>query len=367
MRIGTITYWWTQTNYGQVLQCYALIHFLKQMGHDAFLIRHDPVYEPPRLLSERFFSAIQYLLHPWRLKSRKYWNQLKIREKEDILKHNRHFDDFKKKYIPSTKVVTYDELKNSAPTADAYICGSDQIWGGLNPIYYLQFGKPHVKRLAYAPSMGGEVPPSTVLKRIKRFLSDFDFISAREKSDIRILKNMGFSDACLVPDPTLLLGSFDYRKLATNKLNDSERYVLVYLLGNQIDLSYDDLKSFAEEHGLKLKYVSSQGRIDDYEKLYPSIQEWLELVDKATYVITNSFHGTVFSLLFNTPFLTLPVVGIKKKMNNRIIDLLDRVGLSNRIYHHSLDEILSTINFDQFNKFRESESLRVSQIFSKMF
>lgn len=363
MKIGTVTFWWSEDNYGQLLQCYALLQFLKNEGHEAFLIRYRPCTSFSLLAWGK--RIIINLISKKRRAAFKKWKKIGEIVEQDIKLHPRHFEQFRRKYVPSTeRVYSYSDLKKDAPCADAYICGSDQIWSYPSPVYFLQFGGKSVKRVAYAPSLGGEVPDIRNLRRMKKYLKGFDFVSSREKSGAKVLNSLGV-EASVLPDPTLLLSSDTYAGISA-PFDEKEPYLLLYLLGNEISVDVSAIYDFAKEKNLKVRYVASQGRIDSFPKEYPSIPEWLSLVRQAKYVVTNSFHGTVFCLQFNVPFLVLPAVKGFCRMNNRIYDLLDKYELRDRIYQGSLETITQEIDFSKFNEVRANEENRVRTLFKKI-
>lgn len=366
MRIGTITYWWTQDNYGQVLQCFALIKFLRSMGHEAFLIRNLPS-TPRRSLARIVMAALKYIFKPDYRRTALMWNRLGKISAAEAKAHPRGFDDFRRKYMPSTEMeYTQHHLLENPPQADAYVCGSDQIWCAPNPVYFLQFGPQSSKRIAYAPSMGGIKPQGKARQTMIAYLRRFDFLSSREQSGVDALHEMGFPEATLQPDPTLLLPVEVYRDMVVKPQPAERPYLLLYLLGNETDVEVGEVYSFAERHGLEVRYVASQGRTDEFPKLYPTVEEWLGLIDGASYVITNSFHGTVFCLQFNTPFFVLPVKGVIARMNNRIHDLLGKYNLSERIYQGSLERLFEPVDFRTFNAKRVKKAENVSNIFSNL-
>lgn len=365
MKIGIVTFWQSQDNYGQLLQCWALQQFLKQLGHEPFLIRYSQQGEK-KSFAKKIWSLLKLVLKPSEFRTYLMWKRLNVISKQEAQKHNRKFNLFVQNNMTSTPICNGEELINNPPNADVYVCGSDQIWGGTDAIYYLQFGSSNVKRLAYAPSFGGLQPDRHVQKLIKKYLANFNFVSSREEHGVKLLHSLGYDNARLVPDPTLLLPMTVYRNTETANIKKEEQYILLYLLGNEIALTEKDIFDFAAKHGFKIKYVASQGRYDDCPKLYPTIKEWLELVDKAEYVITNSFHGTVFSLIFNTPFLVIPVCGTASRMNNRVNDLLSRCNLKKRIYQKSLDEIFLPMDFSLFNSNKEKDEAEIRNIFIEL-
>ena len=233
MKIGTITLSNSQENYGQALQCYALVEYLRLLGHEAFLIRAKHLAIDNRSFKEKIISRITLFLNPIKL----YRHYLEVREynrqhramNNDVKEHPRYFDDFFKDNIPSTE-IWYDDISifTSTPEADAYICGSDQIWGGDDTYMYLQFAQSGAIKISYAVSFGGYIPSSDVQKKIRGYLSDFKWITLREQSGTDICRGMGFNHAETVPDPTLLLSVDRYRKVYKSTSNAiSQPYLLL--------------------------------------------------------------------------------------------------------------------------------------------
>lgn len=182
----------------------------------------------------------------------------------------------------------------------------------------------------------------------------FDFISVREESGIEICEKSGCKGVICVPDPTLLLNAGDYLDIASNSY-PTERYLFVYFLGTRTYINWKEIHSFAKREKLKIVYVASQGQIDKYTKIKATIHDWLGLIAHAEYVITNSFHGTVFSLIFKRKFIVYPIIGPAIKMNDRIITLLKPENLLNRIYSkRNFNEILCDIDYDNVYKLLET-------------
>lgn len=368
MNIGIITFWNSEDNYGQILQSYALQRFLIKKGHDAFLIRYTPVNKKRNILGyiTALYKALKLML--FNINELKLFLELtrikknRVQENRD---HPRGFSIFKKKNIIYTSVV-YDqyELYNTPPVADVYIAGSDQIWSGLDSCFYLQFVPVGKKCIAYAPSFGGKKYSEKSKKILKHYLDKFSVLTMREDDGVEICKSVGRNDVSLVPDPTLLLSLKDYTSIST--VYDSEKdYLLLYLLGNKMDFNVAEVYTWAKNHQMEVKYVASQGRIDDYEKIYPNIDEWLGLIQNAKYVVTNSFHGSVFSIIMNKPFLSIPLIGGFSRMNSRIENLLSTFNLTNRIYKDSIDVLLLPIDYAVINDILSESIECISSDFDK--
>lgn len=356
MKIGILTYWTSLENYGQILQLYALFTFLEKQGHDVFVIKYDGYWDKS-LNKSRRIRVLNFLRRPWKLVTfiRNVYKQRVI--KEDLLNHDCGFLQFKEKRLKwSKEYSTYAELLKYPPTADAYICGSDMIWvenGERYKSFFLGFGDDKIIRIAYAPSFGARSVKKSYLEKIKPYLSRFDLISTREESGRDLCLKMGFKDAYWFPDPTSLLSSEEYRSIEVFK-NSKEKYCFLYLMGHSTDIPFSEIKEFADHRNLKIYYRASPGRRDKYDKLYPTIEEWLAYIDHADYVITNSFHGCMFSLIFNKKFLFLPLVKDAAPNNERIYSLLKRMHLENRIWRGDFLSIEQDIDYSLVNKRLES-------------
>lgn len=345
MKIGIVTFWWTDDNYGQILQCYALQYFLKSIGHEPFLIKTYPndygIYKGKRYLLMKFLKYMK-IDHIFNIIKNKSIDKQVV----GVDSNNRNFECFRNKYIVSTShIYKYHDLLEKPPIADMYITGSDQVWCLPSPVYFLNWGESRIKRYSYAASFGFENSSSHYLAKITPWLKKFDYISVRESSGIKICKQAGRNDAKCVPDPTLLLSKDVYLNLIDDKDIEKCSYILLYLLGNKINFNIEEVYTFAKENSLKVVYVASQGRFDNYLKEYPTVERWLSLVNGAKYVITNSFHGTVFSILFKRNFMVIPLSGKDSRMNTRIENLLSNYDLMDRIYKGDLNEMFHPVSF----------------------
>lgn len=368
MKIGVITFSQSQDNYGQILQCYAMQCFLQQLGHEPFLIRYaEPAPPVPRFWLRKLLT---YLLH-FRLYLRWWLHRRRIARDERRYSHpeqtpNRRFTEFLQQHLRMTPLYTREELLSSPPAADVYLCGSDQIWGG-DDLYYLSFAPRGARRIAYAPSFGGVRITDPVQRRqVAAYLRAFEYIGMREHSGVEQCRELGRPDAEQVCDPTLLLSREDYDRLAVAP-SEREPYLLLYLLGSSIDCELDDIRRFAAGLGKKLIYVASQGRYDDAPKCYPSIGEWLGLIRHADGVITNSFHGVVFSLIYHKPFLALALSRHFRRMNGRVEELLSALHMNDRICRSHLPLSLEPpLDFSAFDRYRRAHRDKTVQLFRRL-
>lgn len=358
MKIFTVTSFWSKDNYGQLLQAYALRQFLENAGHNAFLLRYYPTGKKYSLhVCLKTLLTRNGLLHFCKTRFKSYLDRLMHK------KHPRHFEKFCKDHIKFSEQAYYsaESLQANPPEADAYVCGSDVIWGQgyvCDPIFFLGFGPEHVRRIAYAPSFGDIRITEELKQSVMPLLAKFNFISVREDSGVAICRECGRSDACSLIDPTLLFTGNDYRKLKEKPEGGiPEHFLFLYLLGSDTDVRFRDYESFARKNNLSVIYVSAQGRFDRKRKVYPTVAEWLWYLDHADYVITNSFHGMVFSLLFEKNFALLPLLGSHAKKNVRGMSLLKQLDLEDRMTSSPIPVLLGK-PIHYAGVFREIEALR---------
>lgn len=323
--VGIMTFHWA-ANYGAVLQTWALQRFLQQQNYRTEIIDFVPDNHQIKLL--RCFKT-------------KHLSTMKLRIKE--YKKERLIQEFRETRlnVSTIRYSTKEQLTKNPPNYDYYISGSDQIWNpyftmngqhGVTLSYYLDFAPTHKHRIAFSSSFGCKALPENVVQMIKPELAKFDALSIREAEGVTILESMGFSGVNTA-DPTLLLSSEDYQGII-NKPKSSERTIYAYILHGQ--------KSVA------VPLVDCTQKIlnctvNEEDEL--TVEDWLQHIRDASFVVTNSFHCVVFCLLFHTPFYAIDVEG--KDMSSRITTLLRKVGLEHRflalpINVNSVD--LETIN-----------------------
>ncbi len=344
LKVGVVTLWWSNDNYGQLLQCYALQYYLRSKGCDAFLIRYNPTLDRK---DKSFLFIIRRFLKLFNIsKSYRYILRL-IRNAKNTNRDkifDRKFDHFRRNYIASSEIVySKESLKKSPPMVDILITGSDQVWSGLNDVFFLNFGAKGTKRASFAASFGNfsHHESDEKLRRCKEWIERIDFISVREHDGLKICNTIGRVDAKLFLDPTLMLTMTEYRKIAM-PIPEEKKFCFVYMIDSSelTPVTMNEIQHYLLEKGLDLKYVASQRRFDDFSKIYPTINEFISYIEHAEVVITNSFHGAVFSILFNKEFVVLPK---GTTTNGRMTTLLETLGISNR-FVHSLDEIENAFN-----------------------
>lgn len=303
VKIGIITFHWA-SNYGAVLQAYALQQFLMKYGYQT--------------------EIIDYLPHRTILKQK-----IKMLLKHDLVTYvkERNLKIFRKKELKlsSTKYWDQKKLVNAFRNYQVIIAGSDQIWnmgftlgaeGKPTLSYFLKGAGENIKRIAYAVSFGTENIDDKYRRITQDEIKKFHAISVREKSGLDILKNYQI-EGQLVCDPTLLLQKEDYEKLIVGYKYDTEK-VFSYIL-------HDDFKTFQIAEIVNKIYQENK-HIFPYEG---GMYEWIYRIHTADIVVTNSYHGVMMSLIFNTPFLAVLIEG--SGMNDRLLTILKQIGLENRI------------------------------------
>ena len=309
MKIALLTIW-REKNYGAELQAYATIKVLQQMGYDV------------EMIDIRLSDC-----------SRPNWKGRVGRFISLFGPSHRKFCNFWKKNIPITKrYKNIKEIQANPPKADIYLVGSDQVW---NPqltkefalLYFLNFGDTNVKRISYASSFGTEKWNFSKLKeKIKELLERFDYVSCRENSGVQILKEEFGIDAKQVLDPTLLLDNYED---LTGELHEKETLVYYPL--------HDDpeLETFSQKlaHKMKLKAINNKYStkvLGTFEWDRVSIAEWIKNIAEAKFVITRSFHGMVFSILYKRQFA---VLAGKNGRSTRLTSLLKLLNLEERFFN----------------------------------
>ena len=338
MKIGIMTFWWSEDNYGQLLQCYALQKYLRDQGHDPFLIRYDPRNDyVPTPLYRKLLKA----LNPVKLAGFLVSKRKKYLAGKEYIVNNRQFSAFRDTYLKQSERIyySYDELKANPPQADCYIVGSDQVWNFGSVInkkylhsYLLDFGNDKIKRLAYAASFGSTEIGKTASAEITELLKRFDMVSLREQSGVQQCDDLGIKSV-----------------LEANCIKHTQKYIFVYMLENTCNFSLKKLAEWAEKYKLEIIYVSGNRGYkkvnfsdSQQKKSYLTISEWIYYLKHAEYVITNSFHCCVFSLIYNKKTGVVLLAGTLQKSNDRIISLFRnlKVGLT-QIKNNDFNLLLS--------------------------
>lgn len=342
-KIGIITIH-SDLNYGAALQAYALNQVLRNKGYESEVINyvkipnHPPHYPFPInvifwIMNRPRFTRFRKFLKD--TVSKRSWNSV-----EELM------DNFNENY-------------------DVVVSGSDQVWnplcGGLNdqinPCYYLAFADhKKYKKVAYASSLGSYRFNEEELKIVKPWFEEYDHLSTREQSGKEYLEEVLKTTVPVVIDPTLLL---DYKKWQSvqTPMKVTDKYVLVYYFDER-DEVISIARKVADKHGYKVALITNMPhhfKGVDINLRHVGPAQFLWLFDNASYVVTNSFHGTAFAINYNKPFISV----IKRNSPQRAQTLLNNVGIPERLltdekYLHSLtDDIDWNLVNSRLNELRK--------------
>lgn len=330
------------TNYGGILQCYALQTVLEGMGHQVTVINRRWARPGMKLLAMRFASLAKCMVRKCLMGRRDIalcnpWAEnYSIRKLSDsAMKRNSEMKRFINEYIHSTKPLrSSEELRNffTSNTFDCIVVGSDQVWREIySPCiedFFLGFLPEDDKRLkiTYAASFGTADTPISEehLKNCIPLAKRFSSISVRERSGVEIMKDTFGLDATLHLDPTLLLSAGQYKFPVKNV----EKGCLVsYILDETADKDAI-LQDVSEALNLKNKKLRLNTPSQDDDVVLPSIEEWLSSFANADFVVTDSFHGCVFSIINHKPFIA---IANRDRGLERFTSLLSTFGLMNRL------------------------------------
>lgn len=327
MRIALLTIWHVG-NYGAELQAYATCRILEELGHDVTIIDFRENENPNESFKGRLARYISSctLTH---FKFSIFWN----------------------KYFPNKTrhYHTYEELKANPPEADLYLVGSDQVWNykilaDKAEAFFLAFGKGEIRRASYASSFGiSEWQANEPLTSMaKQMLCRFSAVSCREASGIRILKEVFNIDAAEVLDPTLLFDEY----FGVNSQNATEDGTLAYYpLSTNNELAKFSIE-LAHELGLLPNNINKKVLLSNTIAWNrPDVEQWVNSIARASLVITPSFHGLTFSLLFRKQFIIINN-NINQERKVRMTDLLKKLGLENR-YFDSIERAKKTKAWEQ--------------------
>ena len=373
MKIGILTQP-LHNNYGGILQNYALQQILIQMGIDPVTIDHTSrrlSWWKNILFKTYYFGWL--LLHPSFYKDQKY--QPTSKENAIICKNTGRFIN---KYINKTDPFHCDKdlqviIKDG--NFDGYVVGSDQCWrpiysGGFLKEMFLNFASEDTKRVAYAASFGTDQWEFTsqMTEECARLAKRFDLITVREASGVTLCREHLGVEAKHVLDPTMLLNREDYENVVKAEQEPASPGTLFYYILDPSDEKRGLMERMAAECGMQLFSTMPKFQVENRTKwavkhriedcVFPSVTSWLRGFMDAEMTVIDSFHGVVFSIIFNKPFW---VIGNKKRGNARFESLLGMFGLEDRMISpddFSAVDWQSPINWHCVNEIREREKAR---------
>lgn len=354
-RIGIITYH-RAFSYGAQLQAYALATFLCEKGFHAEVIDYSNIGEGKR-------PKISF--HNFKIFVKTFISYVLSIPNEDL--RRKRFSEFLNKYIPksSKRYLTNESLEGIEDLYDYFITGSDQVWcpiinlGDKN--FLLDFVKSPKKKIAYAASFGVSELPLDIFEEYKKCLSNFKQILIRETAGQELIEKMLGLKPEIVLDPTFLIPVQKWEEMAIFPLKNDSPYILCFKIITASPIYDQYIKELHKQTGYRIIHIESSYRYKPINGTLYSTggpRELLGLIKNASVIVTNSFHGTVFSILFHKPFYTALN---DNGRNSRMIELARRLHLSDRLFDSnspmpSIDKL--DIDYDAISPIIESETNR---------
>lgn len=348
-KIGIITLYYNNNNYGGIAQAYALQKFISNNGYTCELITYKKEKSKInysknnslKFFTKRCFNKTKNLIiSKIETNKRKEFSQVLLNRQEKLEK-------FRSSIPHSNTIYTINSIEEIEKIYDIYITGSDQCWnpGVIDDAFTFNFLKNEAFVFSYAPSIAVNNTTKEYDEYLKKALSKYKYISCREESGKDILTKITNREVEWVVDPTLLLERSDWEQVTSKRLIDEE-YIFSYMLGeNRKQREY--IKSFAEKEGLTLvtiPYIKNGNTFTyrmvdkdfgDIQELDISFEDFFSLIKYSKYVVTDSFHAVIFSCIFEKEFYVYDRSGLVST-NSRIQSLLKIMGIDGRIVEKNI-------------------------------
>ena len=369
-------------NYGSQLQVLATLKKIEELGFETEIIRYKKKISPTfivqtllRLFNIPFIQA--------KINSKKKRNRIDKHDqlRDDVKKRNDRFNKFVTDYFTnlSEQYNGWESLvRKSNQNYDTFLCGSDQLWLPHNlgsHFYTLEFANDDKKKVAYATSFGVSEIPNNLKKGYKKFLNRFQFLSTREIAGQEIIKELTGKNAKVVCDPTLLFNSEQWMKILPEEKVISEKYIFCYFLGDNNE-HRNQAEILSQKTGYKIvtipfldNFVERDLTFGDYKMFDIDTKDFVNLIRNAEYVLTDSFHGSIFSILNHKKFITFNrYTSGKGSRNSRIDSLCHLLNLNDRRFEKNiLDNIFNDIDYDNVEiKLNELRNASISYLIDSL-
>jgi len=352
-------------NYGNRLQNYASQEVLKSLGFSVKTVVNNTKHiaqskdkigtlgRIKRLMGlgiKGMYTTIKFIL--WK-------NIFKDKIKQNTSKRIKEFKKFTKENISETDYSISDNNipKDLSNRFDYFVTGSDQVWNPSfrygSPIDFLTFASKD-KRITYSPSFGISEIPESYLEDYKTWLSEMPSLSVREKAGASIIKELTGRKASVLIDPTLMLTKEKWLSISEKSTSKPEKkYLLTYFIGRISAVNKKKMAKLAKEHKLEIVNLAD---ITDGETYKISPSEYIDYINGASIFCTDSFHGVIFSVLMETPFIVFNRKGHEQSMNSRIDTLLSTLKLESRLLTNiKTDEQVFKADYAHIKKILEVE------------
>ena len=356
MKIGIVTYVKCD-NYGAELQAYAMQYVYNKLGYDAEILDLEKQSKDIASSMSTIVPAIVNRFKIYGLKAPikiydlvvdvlKRKQAVRTHTAEIEAKHQLFIKFFNEKIKHSSKYYTLENICSEDLPYDAYVAGSDQIWNYMHTdfldVYFLKFANRfNAKKISYAASISVPDIPLRLQAKYKELFENMDSIGVRELNAKTLVEKYSTQKATVVLDPTLLITKDTWKAEIAREIKKGEKYVLIYTLSGSKYIRAL-AKHIAKEMG-NIKVVNIKPNFmpegnDGIEHLYQvGPAEWVGLILNASYMVTDSFHGTAFSINFNVPFTTL--LNPSSNMNSRVLSILEITNLKDRIIYDNGKEL----------------------------
>lgn len=363
-------------NFGNKLQNYAVQTYFQSHGACVSTVVEVSITKPARVhfnpikISKRLAHFI--LQHIGLEKD-------KVKMKKLLAKRQLYIKGFSDEYLTTTAPVNYRQLpRDYANRFDYFVTGSDQVWHGWKndrrelEYFLLMFAAPS-QRLTIAPSFGFDEFPKKYLKTYKKGLEGFEYLSVREERGAELIKELTGKEATVLLDPTMLIDTSEWLKILkkpSQYVND--KYIFVYTLGGFKGEVSEKTRKLADNLGLRVIDIMD---IDSDYYIHTRPDEFLYWIHNAQLVVTDSFHASVFSILFNRPFVVTERSDIKG-MGSRLETLFNKFGITGRHFDElkegfdnagEIRERLFAVDYSNVPEVLENERKKAAEFYKKCF
>ena len=363
MKIGIITLYYKNNNYGGVAQAYALYKYFSNLGYECELITYKKKPSTLNLVNKN--KNLKMLINRCKGKIKRISHvpiekYLSKRYKAKLETRGQKLENFRNS-IPHSKVYSLETISEISDKYDIFITGSDQVWnpGVVDQAFVFSFLKNQNKKiLSYASSVAVTDVTDKYKDFMKKELEKYGFISVREKSSKDIIQSLTNKNVEWVMDPTLILERKDWEKLTTERII-KEKYIFSYMIGDN-KKQKKQIEKFAKQENLllvTLPYIKNgnrfEFRIEDYkfgdkQMLDITFEDFLSLIKYSEYVITDSFHAICFSYIFKKEFYAFEK-GTLVSTNSRIYTLLELFEATNRIVKDKIEKDNTLLDYDKID------------------
>ena len=363
-------------NFGNKIQNYAVQTYFQSMGAcvstviDAIQAKPAKIYfDPVKILKRIAHFVLQHI----------GLEKDKIRRKELIERRRLYIKGFSDEYLATALPINYRHLpRDFASRYDYFVTGSDQVWhcwkNDRHELEYflLTFAAPS-QRLTISPSFGFDEFPKKYLKTYKKGLEGFEYLSVREERGADLIKELTGKDATVLLDPTMLIDTSEWMKILKKPSQYvDDKYIFVYALGGFKGEVKEKTCKLADDLGLQVIDIMD---IDSDYYIHTRPDEFLYWIHNAQFVVTDSFHASVFSILFNRPFVVTERSDLKG-MGSRLDTLFNKFGINGRLFDELKDgfdragelrDRLFTADYSDVPEVIEAERKRAEDFYKKCF